>query len=297
MRIDDRSGDLSNAQVHIAYETQPGVVDSPLLKDLVKSMLLDFLRQTILDRGKQYELRDPAPGSKSTQAQPANRSGEVPIVKTAVAPTPIILLPVNGVEERVKKASAPGKRTSPVAVNQPPKGNQLSPATGMAHTPVSPPTAALPIRRPSTTSVAKISPPILQPQAPPSRAVNTAFPGLAGLSRTPETLFAELGFFPRSIGDLSPESSFDIAYACYTRGLYRDAVVMADHGLALRNDARLEFIKGVCQLHLGQPNPTSTAKAYFAALAAGKTYGLALALERINDPMSVRFQAIQPAAK
>jgi len=90
---------------------------------------------------------------------------------------------------------------------------------------------------------------------------------------------------------LTPETCFDLAYGCYIRGWYKDGVAWARRGAAARPDARLELVKGVCELHAGNVSEArATAAAYRTALSRGATFGLEIALERINDPMSVEFR-------
>jgi hypothetical protein len=180
VEIEGSAANLSNAGLRIHYELQPGAADSADVDVLVKAMVLEFLKQNVLDKGKRYELRD--------------RSD--------------------------------------------------------------------------------------------------------GFSRPVDELFSALGYSPSGPDAWTPESSFDVAYACYIRGLHADAIVVADRGLALRNDARLQLIKGVCQLHLGQRSQAeSTAAAFHAAVEQGMTAGLGQALERVNDPSSVQFRGIAPVSR
>jgi hypothetical protein len=108
-----------------------------------------------------------------------------------------------------------------------------------------------------------------------------------------EQLFVILGYIPSHCVAITPETSFDIAYACYIRGLYSDAAIFAQHGTTMRNDARLQLLKGVCLLHLGDcAKAEATAADYRAAVALQQNYGLGVARERVNDPMRVRFDQV-----
>jgi hypothetical protein len=180
VEIEGADAKLSNAGLQIHYELQPGVADSANVEALVKAMVLEFLKQNVLDKSKRYELHD---------------------------------------------------------------RNE-------------------------------------------------------GLSRPVGELFSALGYSSNGPAAWTPESSYDVAYACYIRGLYADAIVIADRGLALRNDARLQLIKGVCQLHLGHRSQTeASAAAYRAAVQHELTVGLAAALERVNDPLSVQFRGMNSLSR
>jgi len=180
VEIEGAVANLSNAGLRIHYELQPGATDSANVEVLVKAMVLEFLKQNVLDKSKRYELHD--------------RS--------------------------------------------------------------------------------------------------------EGLSRPVGELFSALGYSPNGPDAWTPELSFDVAYACYIRGLHADAIVVADRGLALRDDARLQLIKGVCQLHLGRRSQAeSSAAAYRAAAEKGMTVGLGAALERVNDSLSVQFRGIAPLSR
>jgi hypothetical protein len=127
----------------------------------------------------------------------------------------------------------------------------------------------------------------------PQRATISAFKIPAGLSLPVDQLFAELGSVPDSSVPLTPTTSYDLAYACYRRGLCSDAVVLANHGLEMCHDARLQLIKGVCLLHLGRDaDAVRTAGDFRASLAHNQFFGLDAARERVNDPMRVRFDNI-----
>jgi hypothetical protein len=178
--IERPAANLSNAGLQIHYELQPGTADSADVENLVKGMVLEFLKQNVLDKGKRYELHD--------------RS--------------------------------------------------------------------------------------------------------EGLSRPVGELFSALGYSPNGSDAWTPELSFDVAYACYIRGLYADAIAVADRGVALRNDARLQLVKGVCQLHLGHRSQAeSSAAAFRAAVEQRMTIGLETALERVNDSLSAQFRGMAPMSR
>ena len=115
----------------------------------------------------------------------------------------------------------------------------------------------------------------------------------AGLSMPAEDLFLDLGFDPVTCIPLTPRTSYDIAYKCYARGLYVDAIAFARHGLTMCDDARLHLLKGDCELHLGRcADAEKTASDFRQALAQQQLYGIESAQERINDAMAVRFDDI-----
>ncbi len=105
-------------------------------------------------------------------------------------------------------------------------------------------------------------------------------------------LFETLGIEPVNVVPLTPMTSFDIAYKCYLQGMYSDAIVFARHGLTMCNDARLYLLKGVCELYLGQgAEAERTAAEFRNALNQQQVFGMEAAVERINDPLRVRFDA------
>jgi hypothetical protein len=106
-------------------------------------------------------------------------------------------------------------------------------------------------------------------------------------------LFETLGYVPSSCVPLTPQTTYDIAYQCYIREMYDDAVIFARHGLTMCNDARLHLIKGVCELHLARGSEAEkTASDFRAALAQEQVFGMEAAAERVNDGLRVRFDNI-----
>jgi hypothetical protein len=127
----------------------------------------------------------------------------------------------------------------------------------------------------------------------PARPLQSVFLIPAGLSMPARELFDVLGVEPVTVVPLTPITCFDIAYKCYLEGMYSDAVVFARHGLTMCNDARLHLIKGVCELHLARgPEAEHTAAEFRTAFSQGQTFGLEAAMERVNDPLRVRFDQI-----
>ena len=218
--------DPKNAQVRITYELKPGKTDSPAIKEMVNTMVMNFFKETL----------------------------ERQVVRAPVA-------------------------SEPSEVKQPVKPQPIK-------QPIGPP----PVRTP----VVSASPDVKQPVKPQpiKQPVRPLPPHLKGLSSPAVEVVS--GYFPGEGSiSLSAEDSFDVAYACYIRGLYEDAVVLADRGLAKQKDARLLLVKGVCQLHLDRgAEAERTAAAYRSAIAKGQNVGLAIAQERINDGMSSRFWSI-----
>jgi hypothetical protein len=114
-----------------------------------------------------------------------------------------------------------------------------------------------------------------------------------GLSMSAERLFERLGQCPTHCLPMTSETTFDLAYACFIRGMYDDAIALASHGLKLRGDARLYLLKGVCEMHVGRCSEAEeTAEQYLNAVNGRNTIGLAIARERVNGPMRVRFEQI-----
>jgi hypothetical protein len=127
----------------------------------------------------------------------------------------------------------------------------------------------------------------------PRRPMLSAFVVPPGLSQPIEYLFSDLGFESGKTVPLTPHTTFDIAYKCYAKGLYSDAMIFASHGLQICNDARLHLLKGVCEMHRGLGSAAElTAVDYRNAIAAQQMFGLDVAHERINDSMAVRFSDI-----
>jgi hypothetical protein len=136
-----------------------------------------------------------------------------------------------------------------------------------------------------------VAAPVATPAAPPQPLGLFEYP--TGLSISPERLFEQLGYIPGYSVPMTANWCYELAYLCYIRGWYRDALILADRGLLVRNDARLHLLKGVCQLYLRQTSAAEvTGSNYLAAVAARNTIGLDVARERVNDPMRVRFEVI-----
>jgi hypothetical protein len=125
------------------------------------------------------------------------------------------------------------------------------------------------------------------------RPLPSVFAIPAGLSmRTPD-LYQILGYDPVTSFPLTPQTCFDVAYQCYLQEYYADAVVLARHGLTMCNDARLHLLKGVCELHLARSaDAERTATDFRNALTQQQFFGMEAAHERINEPLSARFDAI-----
>jgi hypothetical protein len=248
---------LANAPVRIQYAVKPGKSDSPQVESLVKAMVFDFLQQNILDKQTRYEFRDKA------------------------APKPVV------VKNAGPPAAAPSKKVGSAAPSLSPAPK---PKTAVAKTPARRPRLAPPDAR--TVTAAKVpSTPTLTAERTPPRAPSDA-------PHSESVLMEELAYsFPDNRATMTPESAFDIAYKCYIRGWYADAVTVSNRGLSLRNDARLQLIKGVCELHSGKRSEAEhTAKAFHTAVDQGGTYGLQVALERVNDPISVQFRELRTSS-
>jgi hypothetical protein len=131
------------------------------------------------------------------------------------------------------------------------------------------------------------------PQAAPSRPLQSVFLIPSGLSMPPEDLYRILNYDPVTVVPLTPRTCFDIAYQCYLQEYYSDAIVFARHGLTMCNDARLHLLKGVCELHLGRGGDAErTASEFRNSLTQQQLFGIEAAHERINEPLSARFDSI-----
>ena len=129
------------------------------------------------------------------------------------------------------------------------------------------------------------------PGPPPGRPMQSVFLVPEGLSMPTRELFELLGYGPDPCVPLTPQTSFDIAYKCYLRGLNADAIVFARHGLTMCNDARLYLLEGVCELRLGRcAEAEKTATHFRSAMADRQFFGMESARERVNGPMRVRFE-------
>jgi len=114
-----------------------------------------------------------------------------------------------------------------------------------------------------------------------------------GLSLSPENIFERLGYFPANCLPMTSDTTYDVAFACFIRGMYSDAVVFASHGLTIREDARLYLLKGVSEMHLGRcRDAEATAGQYLTAVSRNNVIGLPASYVRINGPMRVRFEQI-----
>jgi hypothetical protein len=143
---------------------------------------------------------------------------------------------------------------------------------------------------PSTSAAPRTAPAI---PTPPGRPLQSVFLIPGGLSMPATDLFETLGIEPVHVVALTPTTSFDIAYKCYRQEMYSDAIVFARHGLTMCNDARLHLLKGVCELHLGRgAEAERTAAEIRNALNQQQVFGMEAAVERINDPLRVRFDGI-----
>lgn len=118
-----------------------------------------------------------------------------------------------------------------------------------------------------------------------------------GLRTAPEILLPSLGFGPSHTFPLTPTTCFDAGYKCYVRGLYGDALAFANHGLKLCNHARLYLLKAMCEMQLARSEDAKSTIVHYryAALRPQESFGLAVARERLNDPMRVRLEALLDA--
>jgi hypothetical protein len=139
------------------------------------------------------------------------------------------------------------------------------------------------------------SPGMMRPAPGPAsgRPLPSVFAIPAGLSMRAPDLYQILGYDPVTSIPLTPQTCFDVAYQCYLQEYYADAVVLACHGLTMCNDARLHLLKGVCELHLARSaDAERTATDFRNALTQQQFFGIEAAHERINEPLSVRFDSI-----
>ncbi len=153
----------------------------------------------------------------------------------------------------------------------------------------------------SPVQVALLQPPAPDPAmsedgepAPARPACPSTFSYPSGLSMPAETLFSRFGYIPSNCVPMTSDTTYDVAFACFIRGMYGDAIAFADRGLAIREDARLYLLKGVSQMNAGLCfEAEATAEKYLQLLRLNRNlYGLAASRERVNGPMRVRFEQI-----
>jgi hypothetical protein len=124
----------------------------------------------------------------------------------------------------------------------------------------------------------------------PRQPTMSVFAPVTGLSEPIDNLMDDLGYQTAKTIPLTPRTCFDLAYACYADGRFADAIIFASQGLRMSNDARLYFIKGVCELHRGLTSAAEqTAGDFRTAMANQQFFGIEAARERINDARAVRF--------
>jgi hypothetical protein len=131
------------------------------------------------------------------------------------------------------------------------------------------------------------------PRASSTSKAQSVFSYPSGLSMSAECLFCQLGQYPAGGVPMTSTTTYDLAYACFIRGLYSDAVQFANRGISIRPDARLYLIRGVSEMHLCRYSEAeATVGQYLSAVDRRDTMGLEYARERISGPMRVRFEQI-----
>jgi hypothetical protein len=200
------------------------------------------------------------------------------------------------------RSAPPPAATNPSSVDNPPgaqnpNDQETAPAQMPPESQPLPPTGPIRpgVRPPAVPGQFPPERPRMRPEPSPVtvRPIQNVFVIPSGLSMPPEELFHLLGYGPVPCVPLTPLTSFDIAYKCYVRGLYSDAIVFAQHGLTMCNDARLYLLEGVCELWLGRcADAERTATHFRTALTDRQLFGMEVAQERINDPMRSRFEDI-----
>ena len=130
---------------------------------------------------------------------------------------------------------------------------------------------------------------------PPTLTFGCGIP--EGLKTPPEILFPSLGYGPAHSFPLTPTTCFDVGYKCFTYGLYQDALAFANHGLQQSNHARIYLLRAMCEMHLAQSEDArvTLVKYRHASLRPEESVGLAVARERLNDPMRVRLEVLLAA--
>jgi hypothetical protein len=129
--------------------------------------------------------------------------------------------------------------------------------------------------------------------AGPRQPTLSVYAPVTGLSEPIDDLMDDIGYQAGKTVPLTPQTCFDLAYACYADGRFADAMIFASHGLRMCNDARLYLIKGVCELHRGLNSAAEqTAGEFRSAMANQQFFGIEAARERINDARAVRFANI-----
>lgn len=131
--------------------------------------------------------------------------------------------------------------------------------------------------------------------SPPTRTSGFGIP--EGLKTAPEILMPSLGYGTAHCFPLTPTTCFDVGYKCYTYGLYQDALAFANHGLQQCNHARIFLLKAMCEMHLGRCDDArvTLVKYRHASLRPQESVGLAVARERLNDPMRARLELLLAA--
>jgi hypothetical protein len=180
-------------------------------------------------------------------------------------------------------ASVQGQVTQPGADPQPVPG-------GPAPTFQPPPRRVGPRVAPSSVRPNSSVPPASGAARQPTLS---AFAEPGSLSQRIDYVLSDMGYESGNTFPLTPHTTYDLAYKCYADGRYADAMVFASHGLRMCNDARLHFIKGICELHRGLGSAAErTAVDFRNAVADQQLFGMESVRERINDAMSTRFADI-----
>ncbi|GEM_PF-2162113 len=113
-----------------------------------------------------------------------------------------------------------------------------------------------------------------------------------GLTVSVDSLLQLTGFNPRGHLDgvpfaFTPKTCSGLAAICYRKGLYADARAIADHGLKSKMSSRLLFIRGVCELALGDKDACNVT---IEELRKIDRSPLSLAeVSDVNGPIAVRF--------
>ncbi len=137
----------------------------------------------------------------------------------------------------------------------------------------------------------------LPPDVLPPPTLTSGFGIPERLKTAPEILLPSLGYGPAHCFPLTPTTCFDVGYKCFTYGLYQDALAFANHGLQQCNHARIYLLKAMCEMHLGRCDDArvTLVKYRHASLRPEESVGLAVARERLNDPMRARLEILLAA--
>ncbi|QDT36726.1 outer membrane protein assembly factor BamD [Stratiformator vulcanicus] len=91
----------------------------------------------------------------------------------------------------------------------------------------------------------------------------------------------------------SPRNCFDLAAACYRRGLYQDAIALLDRALQYGPNAGYFYLRGMAEMQIGECDAAGeSAQGVAQSLRAGNIGGLDRIGERFNGPVAIQMRAL-----